>query len=239
MKRRALVVPVLISAAGLLASGRTVLAQGGTPWSGDLGIGVVRYDAYVRGGAPRDVVRAGPSPAADTVAVLSGDSICLPQPRHCVRASERMVEFDYEIAGWAIVRLSADSAWARVTLEPADPRGPFGWVRLRPDSVTALLWPQVLLEQSLFFRRDADIAFYGSPTPSARVSPRLVRSSDSERSDYIMHPLRARGPWLQVELVTPSDLCPPEAPGTTRDTVWIQYLTGAGRPTVFFYTRGC
>jgi hypothetical protein len=198
----------------------------------------VRYAAMERYSA-KDVILARPSSSADTVATLDGASLCFTHPRRCVRSFQRMVEFAYEIPGWAIVDFSADSTWVQVTLNPSEPPGVLGWVRLRPDSVEALLWPVLLHRQRLFFLRAADIGFYSLPDGDSRVVRRLAKRPNSEELDYIMRPLEARGPWLRVQLFSPSNYCTWPEIKVTPDTLWVQYLTSDLRPRVFYYSRGC
>lgn len=206
-------------------------------WDREYGVGVVRYAAMERYEA-EDVIRAAPSVDSDTVAILRRDSLCFAKD-NCVRSYERMIEYDYEIPGWAILAFTPDSTWARVTLAPYDSAGPTGWVAVRRDSVEALLWSRVMWEKPLFFLRPDDIAFYDAPVETARVTRTLVRHPNSDRLNYIMNPLEVRGHWLRVELLTPSPMCEFPEPKVTPDTVWIRYLRTDGRPRVFYYTRGC
>jgi hypothetical protein len=205
-------------------------------WDKDYGVGVVRYAAMERYEAV-DVVRAAPSSSSDTVAVLRRDTLCF-QGRECVRSYDRMVEFAYEIPGWAILSVTEDSSWARVTLAPFDSAGPTGWVALG-DSVQALLWSRELPEHPLFFLPPDDPAFYDAPEEAARTRRTLARDGNSERLDYIMTPLEVRGEWMRVVLLTPSPMCVFPEPEVTPDTLWIRYLGADGRPRVFYYTRGC
>jgi len=202
----------------------------------EYGIGVVRYEAMYRYDA-RDVILVAPFASADTVASLSRDSLCFRQPPGCVRSYDRMIEFDYEVPGWAILEFSKDSGWVRVSLAPSQPSGPMGWVRLRP-TVSTLLWSQILPRHRLFFLREPDIAFYKEPDPKSRVERQPVTHLGSKRPSYIMNPLAVRGPWLRVELLVPSTICETDIK-VTPDTLWIRYLTPRGRPTVFYHTRGC
>lgn len=204
----------------------------------EYGIGVVKY-AAMYSFAAQDVIFAAPAPNADTVATLRGDTLCLAQSGACVRAYDRMIEFEYEVPGWAILEFSEDSAWVKVTLAPADPPGPLGWVHLRPDSVEALRWSEILPGHPLFFLRASDIAFYRKADRTSRIDRPLVRDPESNRLNYIMNPIAARGRWLQVEVVSPSTMCESPTPQVIPDTLWIEYLTTTRRPRVFYYTRGC
>lgn len=206
-------------------------------WDKDFGVGVVKYAAMERYEAD-DVIRAAPSFAADTIAVLRRDSLCF-MGGDCVRSYDRMIEYGYEIPGWAILGFTPDSGWARVTLAPFDSTGPTGWVALRGDSVQAVLWSRVLPEHPVFFLKPDDVAFYEAPAETARTTRTLVSESGADWFDYIMNPLEVRSPWMRVELLTPNPMCKFPEPKVTPDTVWIQYLNPHGRPRVFYYTRGC
>src|SRR5947199_977657 len=142
--RRALLWSDLPVAVGVLATATADARAQVRGWEDrEYGIGVVKYMAMYRYAA-RDVILATPSFAADTVATLARDSLCFRRPPVCVRSYDRMIEFDYEVPGWAILRFSTDSAWVKVTLAPSQPSGPVGLVRLRPDTAIPLLWSQVL-----------------------------------------------------------------------------------------------
>jgi hypothetical protein len=66
-----------------------------------------------------------------------------------------------------------------------------------------------------------------------------ARGPAGDADAYAMHPVEARGPWLRVRVVTPSDNCEPDpAPRRTRE-LWIRYLDARGRPNVWYYARGC
>ena len=207
-------------------------------WDREFGIGVVKYAAMETYTAA-DVIRTAPSRTADTVAVLRADSLCFHGARPCARSYDRMIEFEYEIAGWAVLGFSSDSGWAFVTLAPGDSAGPTGWVELRGEEVRVQLWSEILTTVPLFFLRPAHIGFFGGPDSAASLSRTLARHPEYERVDYIMNPLERRGRWLRVELLSPSPMCVFPEPNVVPDTVWIEYLRPDGRPRVFYYTRGC
>lgn len=204
----------------------------------EYGIGVVKYAAMYSYTA-HDVIFAAPNLHADTVATLRGDTLCIVTTRACVRSYDRMIEFEYEVPGWAILGFSQDSAWAKVTLAPSDPPGPVGWVQLRPDSTEALLWSDVLRGRPLFFLHPSTIAFYRRPDRRSRVARPLVEEPESNRFNYIMNPIATRGRWLRVEIVSTSTMCESPDMKVKPDTLWIEYLTPEARPRVFYYTRGC
>jgi hypothetical protein len=146
-----------------------------------------------------------------------------------------LLEFGYEVIGLPVDSLKPDSAWARVVyaFDP-DRRPQFGWVALDSAAARVVLWTDLLPTQDLFLTDSAPWAFtdqpLGSPVP---VAP------PPEPHGYVLHPLTTRGPWLQVRVVVPSDMCEDPQPGARSVVVWLRYLDSAGRPRVWFYPRGC
>jgi hypothetical protein len=112
-----------------------------------------------------------------------------------------------------------------------------GWVRNDTTQVSHFLWSDRLSESPLFFLDPDSIAFHASPE-GPTVALELVPADDLDRFDYIMHALETRGAWMKAEVVSPSDYCF-DPPAPRRDTVWIRYLDGGGRPRVWYFTRGC
>jgi hypothetical protein len=229
---------LVLGALALFTTTRPLWAQDRSAWAErEFGIGVVRY-AEMYNYQARDVILSAPDATADTVALLNRDELCIVGLDGCVRSYQGMIEFDYEVPGFAILGFSPDSGWVNVTLDPGAREGALtGWIQLRPPAVRPVLWSDLLAERAQFFIRPADIRFYARPGGDTPVRLPLTRQGD--RLDYILHPLAAQGRWLQVEVESPSTFCRRPAPAARRDTVWIEYLTETMRPRVFFYTRGC
>jgi hypothetical protein len=205
----------------------------------EYGIGVVRYADMYRY-ETRDVLYSSPVLTADTVAVLDQRELCFRHGPHCVFSYKRMIEFDYEIPGWAILSLTRDSSWAEVTLNPWTPdSAPTAWVYLARDSVSVVFWRDLLPTKWLFFPLLENARFYARPDRSAPVALRYDTLPNPPRADLIMRPLRTDGRWMQVEVFSPNPLCKWPRPEVTPDTAWIEYLTSHDRPRVFYYTRGC
>lgn len=220
---------------GAITTGGGAQAQSRSWENREYGIGVVSYAAMETYSA-RDVILATPVRNADTVAILNRDSLCFTATRTCVRSYERMIEFGYEIPGWAILRFSADSQWVQVSLAPSDP-GPVGWVRLRPGSVDAVLWRTLLRDKGLFFLRTGDAAFYMHPERGALAPRARVPADSGHGRRYVMIPLAVRGRWLRVAIT--NEVCGDTTGDVRPDTLWIEYLSPQGRPRVFYPTRGC
>jgi hypothetical protein len=145
-----------------------------------------------------------------------------------------LIEFGYEIAGLPLDSMTPDRHWARVIPGFAADGTPIrAWAPLDTGSVELTVWAEHLRQNDLFFRAGVAPAFFDAPNGPARAFP-----LPAEIQDYVLHPLDARGAWLRVRVVTPSDLCAdPQSPRSAE--LWIRYLDGAGRPLVWYHTRGC
>jgi hypothetical protein len=150
------------------------------------------------------------------------------------RLHPNVVEHGYEESGVPLDSLTAERSWGRVILGFDAEDVPYrGWIVIDSTRVRHLLWAKVLAGNRVFFLKDSDTRFFDRP--GGQELPLRVRVGDN--SDYIMHPLEARGPWLRVRVAQPPDIC---GEVSARNTVgWIRYLTPAGRPLVWYYTRGC
>jgi hypothetical protein len=149
--------------------------------------------------------------------------------------SANLLEFGYEVVGLPVDSLDPELAWARVIYAFDATRHPqLGWVALDTATVRLLLWSDFLPTQDLFLADSVPWAFADQPegSPIPIPPPRDPR-------DYILHPLMTRGPWLQVRVVIPSYTCQEPQPVADTALAWLQYLDSAGRPRVWFYTRGC
>ncbi len=142
-----------------------------------------------------------------------------------------LLEFGYEEVGLPLDSLAADGGWARVVPGFRKDGTPVhAWAAVG-GRVQVVRWPERLIERDLFFRDGVTPAFYAAPDGAPAAFPLPGR-------DYILHPLEARGPWMRVRAVTPSDMCDtPESPRAAE--LWIRYLDERGRPLVWYHTRGC
>jgi hypothetical protein len=151
------------------------------------------------------------------------------------------VEFRYEEEGLPIDSISSDTQWVRVIWGGESSRASLlGWVRNKSPHTDILLWKHVLLNNNVFFRYPEQVEFYSSPNGNKRIFTleKFSGANNPRRYNYIMHPLRTDGDWMQVRVVTPSDYC--DSPDNARSaTLWIKYLDHDGRPLVWFYARGC
>ena len=214
----------------------------------DRGTGIVhlaRFPGIETGGHRADTIPVHAEPRGDSAVIarfiLRTDSMTWGFDLESAPPVEsNLLEYGYEELG-----LPADSApradgWVRVVHGfGADSTPRTGWVRLVADDVAYQAWSDILPENVLFFLSDADIRFRDAPDGRTVALPLHAEGSGADRRlDYILHPLEARGDWLRVRAVTPSDYCfDPPSPRDT--TVWIRYLDERGRPRVWYHTRGC
>jgi len=207
------------------------------PGPGDPGVGVVTFAAES-------------SPAPDTIPLFRQpgdrrpagyvlrvtDTAALAQT-YTVEWPEslgtNLLEFDYEIAGLPADSSPRPDGWVQVIPGfRADSTPIRAWTLLMEPRTGFLLWSASLLEHGLYFREEVPPQFFQAPDGPSAAFPL------PDAHDYILHPLEARGGWLRVRAVTPSDYCAePEAPAAA--DLWIRYLDRGGRPLVWYHTRGC
>ena len=149
------------------------------------------------------------------------------------------LEFEYEVEGLPVDVASADARWVRAIYGIAeDGSARRAWIRLVPGLTRFERWTTILGGRPLFFDEGIAPEFFGAPGGPA-VSFPVVRLPDGT-PDYVMHPLeiRAEAGWMRVRVSTPSDVC--GGPDSVRQAMlWVRYLTDAGRPRVWYHTRGC
>jgi hypothetical protein len=146
-----------------------------------------------------------------------------------------VIEFGYEIGGVPLDSITADRRWARLLPGFAAGDVPLrAWASLDTNRLEVLSWAQHLLEQELFFRSGVTPEFSDAPDGRRAGFPLA-----GDGRDYVLYPVAARGPWLRVRAVTPSDTCGQEAEARQTAELWIRYLDGSGRPRVWYHTRGC
>lgn len=144
-----------------------------------------------------------------------------------------LLEYGYEEIGVPLLAITTDRAWAQVVFGHGPGGTPrTGWASVESGAVDLVLWRDLLPTFPLFLL----------PTSSglhvARDGAPLDGGLPDAEDDYILHVEAREGDWLQVRLVTPADYCQdPVSPAIRRG--WVRYLDTAGRPTVWYYTRGC
>lgn len=205
----------------------------------DRGRGVVAFSRDPRLGVVDSVaIRRGPGLEAPVVALFlqraqeDSSPYGLQGP---AGLTANLVEFGYEILGVPIDSIDSEAGWARVIYGFDAARGPqFGWVALDPAVVRPVLWRDLLPSQDLFLGDSVPWAFADRPNGSP-----IAFAPPLDPGDYVLHPLRVQGPWLEVRVVVPGDTCRDPVPGNRTVVAWIRYLDRAGRPRVWFYPRGC
>ncbi len=159
------------------------------------------------------------------------------------KAITNFVEYGYEISGIPFDSTDASGRWFRVIFGISGEEVPLrGWIRHNRPSNDVLFWSEELPKHPLFFYpRQDDPEFFNGPGGDRVIfnfEKFQSQRKGSRKYDYIMHPLKTEGTWLQVRVVTPSDYCMfPENPRV--GVFWIRFLDDKGRPLVFYYTRGC
>ncbi len=201
----------------------------------DRGIGVVHLAAAPGTGTARldtILLRARP----DTATVVIGAflytetqkggawrySIAAP-----IRIEPNVLEFAYEEAGVPLDSLTADASWGRALLGFDAGGTPYrGWVRLDPVRVNYRLWGRELPGHSLFFLSEQGARVLDRP--GGRVVADILPAEAF--GDYSLHPVKARGAWLQVRLARPADTGGPRRRRRTRLLAGFATWITAGAP---------
>lgn len=217
----------------------------------DVGIGFVRIPPDPEGppgAAPPDSIwiLAEPRPDAEPVGRVHHQDFRLEVQGARAGLIDGALEVAYEERALPVLSMDADGRWLEVAFALDSTGVPVnGWVAASEPRVEVVTWDDWLADGSsrgaLFVRRasggEEPPAFFAGPE-EARIDIPLARDSVSGRLDYALLPLRTRDGWMQVEVATPSDACAPHVIAR-RDTAWIRYLDDAGRPRVWYPTRGC
>ncbi len=207
-------------------------------WQREFGIGVIKYNDMSTYRTV-DTVFTESNVHSKIKAVLNGRNLTFLNGKK-VSSFKRMIEYDYEIPGWAILSFNKDSSWANVTLDPynlIDPQT--GWINLKKENNSFILWSNLLPLKRLFFLDKNKMEFFKTPDSKKMVSVQFTQFKNSGEVDYIMKPLERKGNWVKVELYTPSPFCKSEDLDVKPKILWIKFLKNNQRPNVFFYTRGC
>ncbi|HXI20846.1 MAG TPA: hypothetical protein VNH46_07160 [Gemmatimonadales bacterium] len=206
----------------------------------DRGRGVVGFSLKPQPAGTVDslAVRRLPTPGAPIIAYFLQQT--LPESSPYVLTglpglTPNLVEFGYEILGLPLDSLTPDSGWARVIYAfDAGRRPQWGWIALDTAAARVVLWTGFLPTQDLYLADSVPWTFVDQPggTPLPFAEP-------ADPNDYVLHPVAARGDWLQVRVVVPGDTCQDPQPGARTLVGWVRYLDASGRPRVWFYPRGC
>jgi hypothetical protein len=210
----------------------------------DLGVGVAFLTHAEDKGAPPGsdtlLLRSAPNDGAPPIGAMLFTVGANGITQYAVAAADslrpNLVEHGYEESGVPFDSSDASGRWLRGILGfTADSVARVGWIDTGRGGIGVIRWAQQLADRPIFFPRPEAAAFFQGPDSSARVA--TPRGGDGA---YAIHPVEARGPWLRVNVVTPSDNCgeSDSVPHRTR-TLWIRYLDDRGRPNVWYYSRGC
>jgi len=210
-------------------------------WAREYGVGIVAYEDMPNYSCV-DTIYAKPNLNSEIVAVLNNRELCFNAPKDtCVFSFGQMIEYSYEIPGFAILSFNVDSSWAKVTLDPWDKlTSKTGWIHVKKLKTAPILWSDIIPRKNpLFFINPDSIRLFTKPDYNYEVEIILEVYDNSDRLDYEMHPLVVEGRWMKVEVLTPSQYCKSKPPESKVDTLWIEYLSKSLRPKVFYYTRVC
>jgi len=210
---------------------------------GDVGVGVAYLRRAEDKGAPSGtdtlLLRSEPNVAARPVGAMLFTVDTVGGTHYAIAAEDslrpNLVEYGYEESGVPFDSADATGRWVRAMLGFAsDSSTRLGWVDTSQRGVGLVRWTEQLIDRPIFFPQPEFAAFFASPDSSQPVT--VPPGGDDA---YAIHPLEARGPWLRVRIVEPSDNCEPDSSARRTRTVWIRYLDDRGRPNVWYYPRGC
>jgi hypothetical protein len=210
----------------------------------DLGVGVAYLTHAEDKGAPTGtdtlLLRSSPNDTSSAIGAMLFTVGTNGVTQYSIAALDslrpNLVEHGYEESGVPFDSVDASGRWVRGILGFApDSAARVGWIDTGRRGVGLIRWAQQLADRPIYFPRPEAAAFFAAPDSTTRVA--TPRGGDD---GYAIHPIDARGPWLRVKVVTPSDNCAESdsVPHRTR-TVWIRYLDDRGRPNVWYYARGC
>jgi hypothetical protein len=209
----------------------------------DLGIGVAYLrraeDKGATSGVDTLLLRSAPNASAPPVGAMlfTVDSVGVTHYAIAAKDSLRpnLVEYGYEESGVPFDSADGTGRWVHALLGvAADGAVRVGWVDTSQPGIGLVRWAEQLADRPIFFSTPERAALFATPDSSKPVT---VPAGGNDA--YAIHPVEARGPWLRARLVEPSDNCEPDSVPRRTRTVWIRYLDDRGRPTVWYYPRGC
>lgn len=152
-------------------------------------------------------------------------------------ATKNLIEFAYEESGMPFDSIDATHTWVRVIygMKSTD-IALKGWVNIRPPHNKIFVWPEQLIKHPLFFYPISTVPRFFDCPNGKEIDFKLEEFKSGERKyNYIMHPLKTEGNWLQIRVVTPPDY---ESTNPRQAILWIKYLDAQGRPLVLYSSRG-
>ena len=140
-------------------------------------------------------------------------------------------ESGYEVPSLIVYERSGE--WFRIALHPGS-----GWVKREPDDF--LSYPDLLTERLAYVRKGWNGTLRDEPAngPGTSVSFEWRQHLGDDITATVLAVRRVgTDTWIQVRLLTES--CGESVPGVGPVTGWIPAYTPSGRPTTWFYSRGC
>ena len=231
-------------AAAPIANWRSVAWQ---PYAGvdpgDLGIGVAflrrAENKAATPGTDTLLLRAQPRADAPAVAALLFRVNDVGVTSYELAAADslrpNLAEYGYEESGVPFDSVDASGQWVHgIAGFASDSSARTGWIDTRQAGVGLVRWTEQLVDRPIFFARPDVVALFAEPDSSKPLSRPPVNNDA-----YDMKSLQVRGPWMKVEIATPSLNCEPDSVAQKKRTGWIRYLDKKGRPNIWYYTRGC
>ena len=211
-----------------------LLATGVFP-NQDMGRGV--YQITSEGEVLEDslVFRSAPTFSAPPVAVLRNDTT--PEGWRIARilaadsVAANIAEFGYDTKGIAIDSVTPDKRWAHTIFGIAPGgRSRAGWLPVS-DSSRVQWWPDLFM-------------LYGnlSVDSTLRIFPHRGAPGPGERVPWPSYDVRSDtidGEWMRVTIRVPEVFCADKVDAPQTYIRWIRWRDARGRPTVFYWTRGC
>ena len=235
---------VTVSPPAPISAWRTVAWE---PYAGvdpaDLGVGIVfltrAEDKGATTGVDTLVLRAEPRSDAAPVAALLFRVNDVGVTSYALAAPDslrpNLAEYGYEESGVPFDSTDSSGQWVRgIAGFAADSSPRIGWIDSRQRGVGLVRWTEQLIDRPIFFARP-DVAALFATADSTSPLPKPPTDSDK----YDMKSVEVRGPWMRVQIATPSLNCEPDSAPQKIRTGWIRYLDPRGRPNVWYYTRGC
>jgi len=210
----------------------------------DRGIGYVAFvDSMIGRMSDTMTIHAAPGRAAPVVGryilrAVPDYSWCYRLEVYADGITDNSLEIGYETVGLPFDSLAPSAEFARVVFGfRRDSSAERGWVRLSAERTRWVLWPDHFrsLGGFLWNADELEPEFADGPDGSP-VDLDLARSNGGY--DFEAEIIGVDGPWLHARIRTPTPCVAPDS-AIREATAWLRYLTPAGRPAVWYATRGC
>ncbi len=211
----------------------------------DRGIGYVAFvDSMIGRMSDTMTIHSAPGRAAPVVGryilrTVADYSWCYRLEVPAEDITDNSLEIGYETVGLPFDSLTPSREFARVVFGYR-PDGVVerGWVRLRPERMRWMLWPDHFRSLGGFLWNADELEPEFADGPDGTPVDLDLARTDGGGYDFEAEILGVDGPWLHVRVRTPT-LCVAPDSAVREATAWLRYLTAGGRPAVWYATRGC